>query len=330
MTGSGTSPSSDASPEVLRTLLLAREFRQLRASTGSAGEGGPVTPSRSAPDDLLAPMVAGAMGLDRGAGDLLGLSPDVPEAVLAMGMEPEQVAGKWLAREGSPHGGRPPADQWTDASDGVLGPFCPAGTGVEVMAGIALAFTMQAERRVALLQCAGGEVTTGAWHEGLNFAAVRKVPLVLLVPTPSADARGKTRLRSLLEICDGYGIRGTSLPATNPLAIREEVTHAVERARGGDGVQLLEVPPLSTETAIEWLLSRVDGGRALVSGTARTTARLWAEARASASPAPSEALHGVWTGERVSEPWYREGLTPGTPQGGPEALSRLHRPPEAE
>ncbi len=51
---------------------------------------------------------------------------------------------------------------------------------IPVLAGIALTFKLRGERRVALVYIGDGGTSTGTFHEGLNFAAVQRVPLVVI------------------------------------------------------------------------------------------------------------------------------------------------------
>ena len=97
---------------------------------------------------------------------------------------------------------------------------------VPVMAGVTLSFKMRKEPRVGLVYVGDGATSTGAFHEGINFAAVQRCPLVVIVenngyaystPTDQADARpsSSSTRRS------GYGIPGERADGNDVLAMYE-------------------------------------------------------------------------------------------------------------
>jgi TPP-dependent pyruvate/acetoin dehydrogenase alpha subunit len=88
-----------------------------------------------------------------------------------------------------------------------------------------------------------GGTSTGAFHEGLNFAAVEKLPLVLVVTnnqyaysTPNSK---QFACHDLVDKAVGYGIEGYSMDGTDLRQCLEVVGHAVDRARSGGGPQMV-------------------------------------------------------------------------------------------
>jgi pyruvate dehydrogenase E1 component alpha subunit/2-oxoisovalerate dehydrogenase E1 component alpha subunit len=182
---------------------------------------------------------------DDGTGDIIAQTIRETGAVFLMGGRPLDYFRQYLARGASPTGGREANVHWCDWDRGLVGPVSPLGTMVEIMAGITLSFRLKGEDRVGLVYYGDGASSTGAWHEGLNFAAVQKCPMVLMVEangwafsTPTAR---QTRVQSFTEKGPGYGIPAVSVDGTDVLAVYEATREAVESARNGGGVHLIEM-----------------------------------------------------------------------------------------
>ena len=180
-----------------------------------------------------------------GTGDLVAPTPRTTGALFVMGATPLEYLQQCLGRAGGPTDGRDPGPGWTDLDRGLLAPLPAMGNLVEVMAGITLALRMRGEDRVGMVFSGDGATSTGAWHEGLNFAAVRRCPLVVVVEANqwafSTPTRRQTRIESFLERCPGYGIQGVGVDGTDTVAVHRTARKAVERARNGEGVQMLEL-----------------------------------------------------------------------------------------
>ncbi len=192
--------------------------------------------------------VGATMALRRrtdGTGDLVAPTPRTTGALFVMGATPLEYLRQCLGRAGAPTGGRDPGPGWTDLDRGLLAPLPAMGNLVEVMAGVTLALKMRAEDRVGMVFTGDGATSTGAWHEGLNFAAVRRCPLILVVEANqwafSTPTHRQTRIQSFLERCAGYGIQGVQVDGTDAVRVHEVARAAVERARAGEGVQVVEL-----------------------------------------------------------------------------------------
>ena len=112
---------------------------------------------------------------------------------------------------------------------------------VPVMAGVTLSFKLRKEPRVGLVYVGDGATSTGAFHEGINFAAVQRCPLVVIVEnnryaysTPTTQA---VRLHErLADKAAGYGIPGVRADGNDVVATYQVTKEAVDRARAGEGV----------------------------------------------------------------------------------------------
>ncbi|HSS45753.1 MAG TPA: thiamine pyrophosphate-dependent dehydrogenase E1 component subunit alpha, partial [Thermoanaerobaculia bacterium] len=108
----------------------------------------------------------------------------------------------------------------------------------------ALAARIQKRNIVALTYIGDGGTSTGAFHEGFNFAAVQKLPLVLIAENNgwaySTPLSKQTAARSLADKAIAYGVPGQSVDGNDALAVYEATREAAGRARAGDGPTLIE------------------------------------------------------------------------------------------
>lgn len=166
-------------------------------------------------------------------------------SMLVMGARPVEVLRQYMAKATSPTAGREMNIHFNDLRLGYLGQISHLGDMVPVMAGIALSFRLRRERRVGLVYAGDGATSTGAFHEGINFAAVQRVPLVVVVEhngyAYSTPTRRQTALERLADKAAAYGVPGVSVDGNDVLAVYEVTRQAVDRARGGGGVTLIEV-----------------------------------------------------------------------------------------
>jgi TPP-dependent pyruvate/acetoin dehydrogenase alpha subunit len=164
--------------------------------------------------------------------------------LLIRGYRPRDLFLQYMARQDGPTGGRDANTHFGDVARGVIAPISMLGEGVEVMAGIALAARLRHERRVAVTYVGDGATSTGAFHEGLNFAAVQKLPLLIIAenngwaystPTEKQMAVPDIALRG-----KAYGIPATIVDGNDLLKVYEATRDAAARARRGGGPQLIE------------------------------------------------------------------------------------------
>jgi pyruvate dehydrogenase E1 component alpha subunit len=154
---------------------------------------------------------------------------------LLRGMPPQTILQWW---RGHPSGWWNPAD-WNLGSIAV-----PIATQVPHAAGLAWGKKLRGEDSCALVFFGDGATSEGAFHEGINLAAVMNAPLVLMcnnnqwaISTPIA---AQTRARALADKAIGYGIPGVRVDGLDILAVHEATRDAVDRARAGGGPTLIE------------------------------------------------------------------------------------------
>jgi TPP-dependent pyruvate/acetoin dehydrogenase alpha subunit len=119
------------------------------------------------------------------------------------------------------------------------------GGGVPLAAGLALAFKMRKEPHVAVCFFGDGAVAEGAFHEGVNLAAIWDLPVVFVCENNLYGA--STRVDQVMrnpKISDraaAYGIEGKTVDGNDVLAVYDAATRAVAACRAGKGPVLLEL-----------------------------------------------------------------------------------------
>jgi pyruvate dehydrogenase E1 component alpha subunit/2-oxoisovalerate dehydrogenase E1 component alpha subunit len=144
--------------------------------------------------------------------------------------------GPMRGRDGNVHRGRP--------ADGLLPMISHLGSMISVVNGVLFARRLKGITGTVGATCLGdGGTSTGAFHEGLNQAAVERLPLVLLVANNqyaySTPNDRQFACRSLVDKAIGYGVQGVEIDGTHPANCLEAVGRAVARARAGEGPQLV-------------------------------------------------------------------------------------------
>ena len=150
-----------------------------------------------------------------------------------------------MAKGDSPTRGRELNIHFGDTARGFIGQISPLGDMVPVMAGVTLTFKMRNESRVGLVYVGDGATSTGAFHEGINFAAVQRCPLVVVVENNgyaySTPTRQQTLAAQFVDKAPGYGIAAEQADGNDVIATYEATKRAVDRARRGEGVTLVEL-----------------------------------------------------------------------------------------
>src|SRR5882762_4331480 len=190
--------------------------------------------------------VASAYALERGRYKDV-LSPLIRNlgSLLVMGARPLEILRQYMAKADSPTRGRELNVHFNDLEKGYLGQISHLGDMIPVMAGIALTFKMRREPRVGLVYIGDGGTSTGTFHEGLNLAAVQRLPLVVIGEynhwAYSTPPEKQFAVKDLAEKAKGYGVSAVTVDGNDVFAVYEATRFAVERARRGKGVHFIEV-----------------------------------------------------------------------------------------
>ena len=166
-------------------------------------------------------------------------------SMLVKGATPLEILRQYMAKGDSPTRGRELNIHFGDTDRGFIGQISPLGDMVPVMAGVTLTFKMRGEARVGLVYVGDGATSTGAFHEGINFAAVQRCPLVVVIENNgyaySTPTRKQTLAKQFVDKAIGYGVPGEQADGNDVIATYEVTKRAVDRARAGEGVSIVEL-----------------------------------------------------------------------------------------
>ena len=264
-------------------------------------------------------------------------------SMLVKGATPLEILRQYMAKGDSPTRGRELNIHFGDTDRGFIGQISPLGDMVPVMAGVTMTFKMRRQDRVGLVYVGDGATSTGAFHEGFNFAAVQRLPLVVIVENNgyaySTPIAKQTAATQFVDKAIGYGVEGLQADGNDVLAVYDVTKAAVDRARAGGGVTLIElmtyrrkghaehdnqsyVPPGEID---RWAAENDPIDRYLVvmreelgaadeeiaaidARVAREVDAATDEAEKSPPPEPLDALIGVYAEPPRERPlWFREG-----------------------
>ena len=178
--------------------------------------------------DVVSPMI-------RDLGAVLGMH-NAPETV-------RMVLSAQMGKAGAPMNGKDlHVGDWPH---GVLPAMAPLGSPALTIAGIAMAFSLRREPRVAVSFIGEGATSLGEWHEAINACAARKLPAIFCVQNNqtalSTPVRENSAVRVFADKGAGYGIPSITIDGTDPEAIAAAFAWAAERARNGEGPALIEL-----------------------------------------------------------------------------------------
>jgi TPP-dependent pyruvate/acetoin dehydrogenase alpha subunit len=165
-------------------------------------------------------------------------------ACFVKGIEPRTIFLQYLGRGNAPSRATDVQFHFADLEKGFIGPISHLGDMLPVMTGILLASRTKKENRVAVAYIGEGASSTGTFHEGVNFAAVQKLPLITIIENNgyaySTPTRNQAACSAFVDKAVGYGIKGFSVDGNDIIACYEVMKQAVEYARGGNGSVLIE------------------------------------------------------------------------------------------
>jgi pyruvate dehydrogenase E1 component alpha subunit/2-oxoisovalerate dehydrogenase E1 component alpha subunit len=166
-------------------------------------------------------------------------------SMLVKGATPLEILRQYMAKGDSPTRGRELNIHFGDTDRGFIGQISPLGDMVPVMTGVTMSFKMRGQDRVGLVYIGDGATSTGAFHEGINFAAVQRCPLVVIVENNgyaySTPTIKQTAAKQFVDKAIGYGVPGEQADGNDVLATYDVTKRAVDRARRGEGVTLIEL-----------------------------------------------------------------------------------------
>ncbi len=165
--------------------------------------------------------------------------------VLVAGMTPYEIFLGLFAKASDPSsGGRQMPSHWGSRRLGIISHSSPIATQVPHAAGIAYAARLRREDTVVGCWFGEGATSEGAWHEGLNFAGIHRLPVIFVCENNHyAISVPETKQMAIANVADraeGYGFPGVVVDGNDVLACYAAMRTAVERATAGEGPTLIE------------------------------------------------------------------------------------------
>ena len=203
-----------------RLVLLYRQGATLGSVYRSMGQEATACATALAlgPEDVIAPLI-------RNLGSML-----------VRGVTPEEMFLQYLGRATGPTGGREHNNHFGSVARGLIAPTSMLGALIPVMAGVALSFKQTGQARVAMTWIGDGGSSTGAFYEGLNFAVVQKLSLIVVGESngyaystpPSKQMKGQLADR-------GQGAFTVTVDGNDAAAVFEAASEARARCLRGEG-----------------------------------------------------------------------------------------------
>ncbi len=192
--------------------------------------------------------VGAAMHVRRGGGDAVDdiVSPSHRDMAvfLMQGVTPERILAQYMGRATGLTRGRDGNMHMGDLEHRLVAFISHLGDSIPVAAGCALTFRQRGTDQISFCFFGEGATSRGDWHEGVNFAAVRRLPVVLVCNNNqyaySTHVTRQMRVERVSDRAAGYGIPGESADGNDVLAVYAAVGRAAARARRGEGPTLLE------------------------------------------------------------------------------------------
>jgi TPP-dependent pyruvate/acetoin dehydrogenase alpha subunit len=166
-------------------------------------------------------------------------------AALALGTDPTRLMAEMLGRAGGTNGGRGGSMNVIDLERGLIGCFGIVGGSIAAATGAALAAQLKGDGTVAVAFFGDGATNQAYFHECLNWASIRRLPVVYACENNlygEWTAMGRvTAGEGIAERAAAYGMPGGKVFGNDVLVVREAAAEAVRRARAGEGPTLLEL-----------------------------------------------------------------------------------------
>jgi 2-oxoisovalerate dehydrogenase E1 component len=179
-------------------------------------------------------------------GDVIG--PIIRDLGAALAMKPDastvrMVLSAQMGKAGAPMDGRDL--HIGDFGSGIVPATAPLAISSLTVTGMGFAFAQRKEPRVALSFIGEGGSSLGEWHEAINLAGARKLPVIFCLQnnqtalaTPVSE---QSAVRVFADKAIGYGMPGLTVDGTDPDAVAAAFAWAAERARAGEGPTLIEL-----------------------------------------------------------------------------------------
>jgi 2-oxoisovalerate dehydrogenase E1 component alpha subunit len=226
--------------QIFRNMLLQRQLDNRGFQLNRQGK----VPFALGSEGHEALQAGAAMAFERGKDILAPYYRDLGLS-LGIGLTPYEILLSIFARAADHNGGRQFPNHYSSKSAGLMSFSSILAAHVPHAVGAAYALRYRGETgRAVLATCGDGTTSEGEWHESMNFAAIHKLPFVMLVennewaistPLDKQMAQPEIWKRAV-----GYGMPGCRFNGFDPIDTYRAVKEAMDRARSGGGPSLIE------------------------------------------------------------------------------------------
>jgi len=165
-------------------------------------------------------------------------------AFLIRGITPGEVIAQYLGKRTGPTKGKDGNVHMGDLKRGIIGFVSHLADNLPVATGAALAFKLRGEARVVVTNTGDGGTSRGDFHEAMNFAAVRKLPVVFFCNNNqyaySTPLLLQMAIRDVVERAKAYGMPGEIVDGNDVAAVYLVARQAIRKARAGEGPTFIE------------------------------------------------------------------------------------------
>ncbi|WP_449536883.1 thiamine pyrophosphate-dependent dehydrogenase E1 component subunit alpha [Ferdinandcohnia sp. Marseille-Q9671] len=232
--------SDEAVVEMYETMLLARKIDERMWLLNRAGK----IPFVISCQGQEAAQVGAAFALDREKDYVLPYYRDMG-VVLTFGMTAKELMLSGFAKAEDPNsGGRQMPGHFGQKKNRIVTGSSPVTTQVPHAVGVALGGRMEGKDLVTFVTFGEGSSNQGDFHEGANFAAVHKLPVIFMCENNkyaiSVPYEKQVACEKISDRAIGYGMPGITIDGNDPLEVYKAVKEAADRGRRGEGPTLIE------------------------------------------------------------------------------------------
>lgn len=164
--------------------------------------------------------------------------------IIAKGTPMREIMAELYGRRSGTSKGKGGPMHLSDPASGLMVTTGIVGAGIPIANGLALATELRRGDSVTAVSFGDGAANIGAFHEALNLAALWQLPVIFICQNNQyaeyTSLRESTRNTNIAARADAYGMRGTQVDGTDPVAMTRALRVAAERARAGEGPTLVE------------------------------------------------------------------------------------------
>lgn len=226
--------------EMYETMLLARRIDERMWLLNRAGK----IPFVISCQGQEAAQVGAAFALDREKDYVLPYYRDMG-VVLTFGMTATELMLSGFAKAEDPNsGGRQMPGHFGQKKNRIVTGSSPVTTQVPHAVGVALGGRLEGKDLVTFVTFGEGSSNQGDFHEGANYAAVHKLPVIFMCENNkyaiSVPYEKQVACEKISDRAIGYGMPGVTVDGNDPLEVYKVVKEAADRGRRGEGPTLVE------------------------------------------------------------------------------------------